>query len=350
MVLKSDFPQITYSLLTGATRDTNIQTIVVIWSIMETIKEIEIWMKALSDGTRLRIIRVLNQGTFRVGEMMQILGIGQSLVSHHLRALAKTNLVIQRKQGSLVYYSLSEREHALNSQAIIEQVNKLLKESVISNSDVREANRILKQRTLQARDFFNRVGDGWDGLQNRFVDSETYLDAILEVVPVCDCLVDAGCGTGALMRELNLRANLMIGVDHSPEMLEVARNNLDLWHVHRWELRLGELAHLPLSDGEADVLITAMVLHHLNDPDRVLPELYRALSDDGLLVIADMLSHDDERLRNEAADLWLGFNPVELTTWLKNTGFHNINMRVVKSRKNRLPTLLATACKRPDAA
>ncbi len=62
--------------------------------------------RALSDKTRLRIIARLRDGEESVGHLAAVLGIGQSRLSFHLRALREAGLVSSRRQGRLTYYAL----------------------------------------------------------------------------------------------------------------------------------------------------------------------------------------------------------------------------------------------------
>ena len=62
--------------------------------------------KAAADRNRLRILRVLGGGPFNVAELTEILGLGQSTVSRHLRILADAGLVEVRRSGTWAWYSL----------------------------------------------------------------------------------------------------------------------------------------------------------------------------------------------------------------------------------------------------
>lgn len=64
--------------------------------------------RALGDETRLRLLEILTTGERCVADLMEILGLGQSLVSHHLRALREAGLVSVRREGRWVYYAISE--------------------------------------------------------------------------------------------------------------------------------------------------------------------------------------------------------------------------------------------------
>jgi ArsR family transcriptional regulator len=64
--------------------------------------------RALGDETRLRLLEILATGERCVADLMDALGLGQSLVSHHLRALREAGLVTVRRDGRWVYYAISE--------------------------------------------------------------------------------------------------------------------------------------------------------------------------------------------------------------------------------------------------
>lgn len=65
--------------------------------------------RALGDETRLRILEILATGERCVGDLMDALELGQSLVSHHLRALRQAGLVTVRRDGRWIYYSNTAR-------------------------------------------------------------------------------------------------------------------------------------------------------------------------------------------------------------------------------------------------
>ena len=64
--------------------------------------------RALGDETRLRLLEFLIAGERSVAALMADTGLGQSLVSHHLRALRQAGLVRDRRDGRWVYYSIAE--------------------------------------------------------------------------------------------------------------------------------------------------------------------------------------------------------------------------------------------------
>lgn len=64
--------------------------------------------RALGDETRLLLLELLAPGEQCVADLMDATGLGQSLVSHHLRTLRHAGLVRDRRDGRWVFYSLAE--------------------------------------------------------------------------------------------------------------------------------------------------------------------------------------------------------------------------------------------------
>jgi ArsR family transcriptional regulator len=73
-------------------------------------KELLNIFKALSDKTRLRIIKLLEHGELCVCDIVAALEMVQPKVSFHLRVLKKAGLIKDRKQGKWMHYRLDESD------------------------------------------------------------------------------------------------------------------------------------------------------------------------------------------------------------------------------------------------
>lgn len=62
---------------------------------------------ALSDETRLEIVRLLSHGERCVCELQRVLDAAQSRLSFHLKTLKDAGVVTDRREGRWVYYSLN---------------------------------------------------------------------------------------------------------------------------------------------------------------------------------------------------------------------------------------------------
>ncbi len=67
--------------------------------------QVAAWFHALSDETRVEIVRLLSHGERCVCELQDALGAAQSRLSFHLRVLKDAGLVTDRRDGRWVYYS-----------------------------------------------------------------------------------------------------------------------------------------------------------------------------------------------------------------------------------------------------
>ena len=64
--------------------------------------------KALSDENRLRILLSVSQGKRSVSSIVEELELSQPLVSHHLKELKRSLLVIVERSGPFIYYEIAD--------------------------------------------------------------------------------------------------------------------------------------------------------------------------------------------------------------------------------------------------
>ena len=67
------------------------------------------FFKVLGDSTRIKILYALDRKEICVCDLAVLLNMTKSAISHQLRALKQANLVKFRRQGRMVYYSLSDQ-------------------------------------------------------------------------------------------------------------------------------------------------------------------------------------------------------------------------------------------------
>jgi SAM-dependent methyltransferase len=115
-----------------------------------------------------------------------------------------------------------------------------------------------------------------------FPFEEPILHEILAPLPLGTAL-DAACGTGRHAQYLAGLGHRVIGVDSSPDMLDVARERLP-----KATFQQGYLQELPLPDGHCDVVVCALALTHLDDLRPAFAEFARVLRPGGHLVVTDI--------------------------------------------------------------
>ncbi len=73
-----------------------------------SLNEIAQLLKALSDTTRLKIMKYLHEGEHCVTEIVHSVGSSQANISKHLQLLVTAGLLTSRKEGTTVYYQISD--------------------------------------------------------------------------------------------------------------------------------------------------------------------------------------------------------------------------------------------------
>jgi ubiquinone/menaquinone biosynthesis C-methylase UbiE len=276
------------------------------------------FFKALADETRLRLVHLFLHFELNVNEIVAILGMGQSRISHHLKILTDNRLITFRRNGLWTFYSPVSKG---DGHLFIEAIKYLFAEEPVFSKDLAEAGRVLEKRSEETTRFFDSIAGNWGKLKREILGEVDLNALILENIPDTDTIVDIGCGTGDLAAGLKTKANHVIGVDKSPKMLEEARKRFEK-DGKNIDLRIGELEHLPLRENEADTAVVNMVLHHLPDPEKSFREVHRVLKKGNTFIIVDLLPHRLEQMRNRCGDRWLGFSPEDIKKWLENNGFN----------------------------
>lgn len=298
-------------------------------------------LKALADPCRLRLVAVLLAGEFTVQELTAILKMGQSRISRHLKILTEAGVLSVKRQGTWSYYRAGGESpfFAAIHAAVVKGVAGLPERA----TDLAAVAMVLEERRRRSKEFFDRHARQWDDLARTLLPVPDYREQLLALVPEGRTVVEVGLGTGGLLPALAAKAGNVIGVDHSPAMLDEARRRLALAGLAGIDLRLGEMTHLPLPDRAADCAVLNMVLHHAPDPPAVLAEIRRVLTPGGVLALADLVRHEREAAREQLADQWLGFEAQELTGWLKAAGFSGITCERIEGENGQETVLLVKA-------
>ncbi len=279
------------------------------------------FFKAASDATRIRLLHMLQRYELSVNEIVSILKMGQSRVSRHLKILSEAELLDFRRDGLWVFYSAPESG---TGRDFLNAITPFMGPEDLLRSDAHNAARIIEERSVKTRQFFNNIAENWDAMSREVLGDFDLPSAVCKTMPTpCAVAVDLGCGTGSLLQRMLEHADKVIGVDGSARMLELARRRLDPVRTgeDQVSLRIGELDHLPLRDAEADFACINLVLHHLSNPGEAMREIKRIVKPGGLVMIADFDRHVLESMRKDYGDRWLGFDENTLAAIFNDAGF-----------------------------
>ena len=150
-----------------------------------------------------------------------------------------------------------------------------------------------------------------------------------------EVVLDLGSGGGFdcfLARRQVGETGFVIGVDMTPEMIKLARENAQKSRYSNVEFRLGEIEHLPVADLSVDVIISNCVINLSLDKEKVFKEAYRVLKDGGRLSVSDIVATAElpEDIKSDIAMMAgciAGAEYVEnIRAMLSNSGFKKINL------------------------
>lgn len=298
--------------------------------------------KALSDECRLRIVRAVSIAELSVAELVRVLGIPQSTVSRHLKPLRESGLLESRRNGTSVFY---HRGPACSDELVSGLLTRTLEEVPQGAEDRSSVRRVLDQRTSRNRDFFDNLAGRYGSL----TDPGGGWQAMASAMAVGfrgQRVADLGCGEGALTRMLSRYCREVLAVDVSPRMLSTLRDAAEAEGVAgRVRPLEGELEALPIGPEEVDAVFISQALHHAGRPETALMEAARILRPGGTLILLDLLAHDQEWVREQYADLWLGFDPDTTVTLLTRVGLRPGPVHRLPGSTPELPVLFCTADK-----
>ncbi|MCR4644677.1 MAG: metalloregulator ArsR/SmtB family transcription factor [Oscillospiraceae bacterium] len=78
-----------------------------------TNKQITVIFKALCDENRVQICRILQNGELCACHLLEVLHLSQPTLSHHMKILCDSGLVVGRKEGKWMHYSISPEGTAI---------------------------------------------------------------------------------------------------------------------------------------------------------------------------------------------------------------------------------------------
>lgn len=266
--------------------------------------------KALGDPTRLRILRLVGEAPLNVSELVSLVGIAQSSVSHHLSKLKGLELIREERQAGFTYYSLDVPPTDSRWPLI-----RLAKDAEDTHGDRARLVELLRRREDRAslNEKLLEPGQSW----------MLWATALSTLLPPLD-VVDFGCGTGVLTVEIARWARKVTAIDRSASALEQASARAERQGLENVTFLEADLAKLPLATGKKDLVVISQSLHHVADPEAVLAEAARILKPSGRLVVLELMPHEETWVRERLGHAHLGLAPDALQAQLALAGFKSI--------------------------
>ena len=280
--------------------------------------------KAAGDPLRMQILKVLQQNAYGVLELCQIFDIRQSAMSHHLKILANAGLVATRREGTTIFY----RRNPSNTDVDLQVLQQVLFDTIDDarlDADLEDhLKQINNERASASVEFFNRNVARFEENQDLIASWANYGDSVESFldssVATSGTAIEVGPGYGQFLGKLSSRFDQVIALDNAREMLDQCMSRATQQGLNNIQFILGDTCIAQTRGLKADCLSLNMVLHHNPTPADIIADCASLLNKDGVLLVTDLCAHDQEWVRDTCGDLWLGFEPEELTRWANMAG------------------------------
>jgi ArsR family transcriptional regulator len=248
-------------------------------------------------------------------------------MSHHLKILAKSGLVSTRRDGNSIFYRRSLRAATDTLAELQNSLFNTIDQQTISTEITEHMLLVQQDRAANSKLFFSENADKFSQQQEQIAAYEIYgphtIELIVENITADDAgiALEIGPGEGLFLTELSPRFKQVIALDNSEAMLNKASLLAADRNLENITFIYGDTKSSALSALQANCVIVNMVLHHIPAPAEIFFDLAKVITPNGQLYVTDLCSHDQVWAKESCGDVWLGFEPEDLTQWAIVAGF-----------------------------
>ena len=144
--------------------------------------------------------------------------------------------------------------------------------------------------------FWDRTAKIYDHFMKK--DHKAYKQMYSLIYPVVrhKQVLELATGTGLIAKHIVNSADHIEATDASPEMIKQAKQGVKSTKLY---FSVQDMFHLPYADQSFGVVIVSNALHIVPEPEKALTEIWRVLTDDGVL-IAPTFTHSDNDFHGKA--------------------------------------------------
>ncbi|NTW58477.1 MAG: methyltransferase domain-containing protein [Nitrospirae bacterium] len=178
----------------------------------------------------------------------------------------------------------------------------------------------------EERKDFDREAAQWDANPGRVKLARDVADAMIrEALPAKDQdALDFGCGTGLVTLKLQPLVRSITGVDSSRGMLDVLASKVQDRRIGNVRTQFVDLEHGRTVEGQYNLIVSSMTLHHVPDPAALIAQLAAALLPGGTLAVADLDTEDGSFHSDNAGVLHFGFDRAAVRRMFANAGLAEV--------------------------
>jgi 2-polyprenyl-3-methyl-5-hydroxy-6-metoxy-1,4-benzoquinol methylase len=116
-------------------------------------------------------------------------------------------------------------------------------------------------------------------------------------------VLDIATGPGYIAEAFAKNSREVVGLDLTEAMLAIARTRTAEHRVRNISFRTGDAQNLPFDEGEFDVVVCRLALHHVQQPGQVVSGMTRVCRADGIVLVEDIYA-SEHAARAAYQDSW----------------------------------------------
>jgi 2-polyprenyl-3-methyl-5-hydroxy-6-metoxy-1,4-benzoquinol methylase len=295
--------------------------------------------RTLSDGTRMRLLVLLEHEELTVAELAAVTQLAQPRVSTHLAKLKELDLVRDRRAGVSAYYRFNAELNEGHARLWASLRNRI--DDALLEADAHRLPAVLAKRA-KAEGWADSVAGDMERHYSPGRTWEALARGVMHLVELGDVL-DIASGDGVLAELLAPHARSIVCVDANERVIGAARERLRA--LRQVKVELGDMHQLDLPDGKFDLVLLMHALTYSAQPAQAVREAARLLKPGGRLLAMTLNKHAHKSVAEEFDHCNLGFTVDELKKLAKKAGLDVVDCEI-SSREKRAPhfevlTLLA---------
>lgn len=141
-------------------------------------------------------------------------------------------------------------------------------------------------RQTKEKHFWIRASKNYDAPSKLDLGYERSIKKCCECLHGSEDVLELACGTGKISISIAQKANSVIGIDLTDEMIQIANEKVINSDITNVQFKIGDAYHTEFASKHFDVILLFNTLHIVKEPNLVLQEAKRLLRPGGLLITA----------------------------------------------------------------
>ena len=279
--------------------------------------------RLFSEPGRLQVLALCAEEELSVSELAAVLEDSQPQVSRKVAPLREAGLLDTRRDGTRTF--LRAVSGLLEADPVVREAVAEGRRLCLTDGSLARVPGVITAREEHGRTHFDDAPAPAAELTPTSLEHLAHLAALGPLLAGNQLAVDVGTGDGLSLDVIAPLYGRVIAVDRSRAQLARVAQRVEARGFHHVSLFPGSYDDAALvqrvdSAGGADLVFAARTLHHASRPAQAIAAFCRLLKKGGALVVLDYLAHEDDRLRSEGGDVWLGFPEAEVRRLLAEAG------------------------------